>query len=110
MIDVKENEDGTMTPYFVSVLTGPDNWANYTYLGVIFDNGTFVHGKKSRIGKDAKSYKCFKWFWEQVNGEGLKLNLVEVWHEGKCGVCGRKLTVPESIESGLGPVCERKVA
>jgi hypothetical protein len=28
-----------------------------------------------------------------------------VWHEGRCGRCGRKLTVPESIESGFGPEC-----
>ena len=30
---------------------------------------------------------------------------VEVWHEGICGRCGRKLTVPESVERGLGPEC-----
>ncbi|MGQ4872128.1 MAG: DUF6011 domain-containing protein, partial [Candidatus Thorarchaeota archaeon] len=28
---------------------------------------------------------------------------VRIWHEGKCGRCGRRLTVPESIESGYGP-------
>lgn len=31
---------------------------------------------------------------------------LEVWHEGRCGRCGRALTVPESIASGIGPVCE----
>jgi hypothetical protein len=30
---------------------------------------------------------------------------VEVWHEGHCMRCGRALTVPESISTGLGPVC-----
>jgi hypothetical protein len=30
---------------------------------------------------------------------------LEVWHEGRCGACGRRLTVPESIERGLGPEC-----
>jgi hypothetical protein len=28
-----------------------------------------------------------------------------VWHEGSCARCGKKLTVPESIESGFGPEC-----
>jgi hypothetical protein len=28
-----------------------------------------------------------------------------VHHEGRCGRCGRTLTVPESIESGFGPEC-----
>lgn len=28
---------------------------------------------------------------------------------GVCGVCGRKLTDPESVEQGIGPVCASKV-
>jgi hypothetical protein len=28
-------------------------------------------------------------------------------HEGKCGRCGRLLTVPSSIESGIGPECSK---
>ena len=34
-----------------------------------------------------------------------KAETVQVWHEGRCGKCGRKLTVPESLTSGLGPEC-----
>lgn len=34
---------------------------------------------------------------------------VEIWHEGKCGRCGRQLTVPESIESGFGPECVKMI-
>jgi hypothetical protein len=30
---------------------------------------------------------------------------IEIWHEGKCGKCGRQLTVPSSIETGIGPEC-----
>jgi hypothetical protein len=32
---------------------------------------------------------------------------VEVWHEGKCGKCGRALTVPSSILTGIGPECSK---
>jgi hypothetical protein len=35
----------------------------------------------------------------------VRMNAVEFWHEGKCGRCNRKLTVPSSIESGFGPEC-----
>lgn len=28
--------------------------------------------------------------------------------EGACGRCGRKLTVPGSIASGIGPTCAEK--
>ena len=32
---------------------------------------------------------------------------VKVFHSGKCGKCGKKLTTPESIKSGLGPYCSK---
>lgn len=32
-----------------------------------------------------------------------------VAHEGKCGMCARLLTNPESIRVGLGPICAGKV-
>ena len=32
----------------------------------------------------------------------------DVHHEGKCGKCGRPLTVPESVKTGLGPICSGK--
>jgi hypothetical protein len=28
---------------------------------------------------------------------------------GRCGICGKTLTDPESIEAGIGPVCAKKV-
>lgn len=31
----------------------------------------------------------------------------EIRHAGRCGRCGRLLTVPESIETGLGPECSK---
>ncbi len=32
----------------------------------------------------------------------------EYIEEGKCSVCGRKLTNLESVEKGIGPECEKK--
>jgi hypothetical protein len=32
----------------------------------------------------------------------------EVWHEGKCGKCGRALT-PSSILTGIGPECSKVI-
>ncbi len=92
-------------PHFVSVLTGSDNVGDYTYLGTIFDSDRFVHGKKSTIGRDAQSAKVFAWFWHKT-GAGRELPAcVAVHHLGRCGRCGRALTVPESVESGFGPKC-----
>lgn len=86
--------------YFVGVLSGPDNNVDYSYLGVV-DHGVFRLTAKSRVSVTAPSVQAFEWLsrhWEDPR--------VEVWHEGRCGHCGRRLTIPESIESGIGPVCE----
>ncbi len=92
--------------WFVSVLDGPDNTHDYAYLGCIFDDKSFRHGRKSRIAPDAESVRAFAWVWASLQ-DGV-LGGVEVHHAGRCGRCGRMLTVPESVETGLGPECARK--
>jgi len=90
-------------PHFVSVLNGPDNESNYAFLGTIFNGEKFVHGRKSRITPEAPSAVAFNWVWAHI-GNGLE-GKVEIFHEGKCCRCGRKLTTPESVEAGIGPEC-----
>lgn len=89
--------------FFVKLLDGPDNWANYQYIGFIRD-GEFRHGgAKAKAGADAPSVGAFGWFWRNRNGKAL--DHMEFWHEGKCAKCARKLTVPESVYTGFGPDC-----
>jgi hypothetical protein len=91
--------------HFVSVLTGPDNAKDYVYLGYLVGGGRrYVHGVKSRIDATAPSAHAFGWAWMRLMDEQVPADL-EVWHEGRCGKCGRALTTPESIASGIGPVC-----
>jgi Family of unknown function (DUF6011) len=93
--------------WFVAVLTGNDNENDYEYLGTL-GNGAYRHGKKSRIAPDAGSAKAFAWFWKMLQGGELPA-VCEFFHAGKCGRCGRTLTVPESVASGLGPECATRV-
>ena len=90
--------------FFVAVLTGSDNESDYTFLGTIFADRVYRHGRRSTIGFDAPSEKAFTYFWANVMRGRLPEQL-EVWHEGSCGRCGRPLTDPESIARGIGPVC-----
>lgn len=99
-IDQPDND----APHFVSVLTGPDNQGDFTFLGTIFDGGRYAHGKKSGIGADAQSAKVFAWFWAKALEKAIP-DQVEIYHLGRCGRCGRSLTVPESVRTGLGPKC-----
>lgn len=103
--------------YFVSVLTGGDNESSYQYIGFIRRNGhdnndakfPFIYGgNKAKLRVDAPSVKGFTWFWNRMEAFASVDGIMEFWHEGKCGRCGRKLTVPSSIESGIGPECAGK--
>lgn len=93
--------------FYVSVLTGSDNTSSYQYLGTFFSgtSKTYVHSTKSKISISADSNKVLTWFFNHFVKNTTKYPTVKVYHAGKCGKCGRKLTTPESVETGLGPHC-----
>lgn len=108
-VDEKANPDKSVV-YFVSLLAGPDNEADYTYLGWI-KNRQFSLTKKSRMNgltEQTPSVKAFSWAYSNFT-VGIVPEKLEFWHAGRCGRCGKKLTVPESIENGFGPECITKV-
>lgn len=92
--------------FFVSVLDGPENTRDYAFIGTVFDGRRFAPGKpgKSRVSADAPSARVFAAVFA-VLASGRLPRGVEVWHEGRCCVCGRPLTTPESIAAGIGPWC-----
>lgn len=101
--------------FFVSLLNGPDNEADFKYLGRIA-RGIFWAGRKTPrpgdIGPGAPASQAFTWAWKALrltDDGGTVPPQLEIWHEGRCGRCNRKLTVPSSIENGLGPECAGKV-
>jgi hypothetical protein len=93
--------------FYVSVLTGSDNNSSYSFLGTYF-GGTrkiYRHSYKSKIGAGAVSNKVMEWFIDSYLKNPTSFPSIKVFHEGKCGRCGKKLTTPDSIKSGLGPKC-----
>lgn len=103
---VRKSEDGKC--FFVSLLRGPDNNADYTYMGIL-EGRRFRLTPKSKVTFEAPAYKAFLWVFNQVRIKHTLPESVEFWHEGRCGRCNRLLTVPESIQSGVGPECARHV-
>lgn len=96
--------------WFLSLLTGSDNDADYSYIGLVERDDT---GRLSvRTTRRGRPESC-----PSVRGARYVLRDlphalrpgIEVWHEGRCMRCGRALTVPESIAVGLGPVCEGRI-
>lgn len=90
--------------FFVSVLTSTDT---FTFMGSILSLN-FKSSKKSSISESAQSFKVFKWVFNKLKTNDLP-DFIEIYHEGRCGRCGRNLTVPESITSGYGPECVKKI-
>ena len=97
---VKSSDDGAMS--FVSVLNGPDNWENYLYIGFVPrpPHVKLVAGRRGR--PDAPSFKALSWVLRNLDSDK-----VEVWTEGKCCRCNRRLTDPVSIARGIGPECAK---
>lgn len=91
----------------VGLLNGPDNNANYKYMGLI-RRGVYFHGRRTPragdIGPDAPAARAFVWSYGNIV-KGFMPSSLQVLHEGRCGRCSRRLTHPDSIMSGFGPEC-----
>lgn len=97
--------------FYAAVLNGPDNIYNYLYLGQVnIVDQSFRTTSGSKVSKSAPSMIAFEWFIRNLFRNPIVLfSKAEIYHEGRCGRCGRKLTVPESIASGFGPECISKL-
>jgi len=92
------------TFYFVSILRGPSNESDYTYLGTINSKFYVNTTPKSKISADSISFKALSFFASYLR-KGEMHDEINFYHEGICGKCGKKLTTPESVAIGLGPIC-----
>ena len=93
-------------PYFASLLTGPNNTTDYTYLGVVGDADLRVHTtRRSAWPNDAVPVRVLAWALAHVEQARPFPAGYTLHHEGRCARCGRALTTPESVERGFGPEC-----
>jgi Family of unknown function (DUF6011) len=95
--------------WFVQLLTGPENTNDYTYVGVLLNTGAVKLTTKSKFTTASKPYRVANWVCQKVVRQEPLPSGYEVLHAGRCGRCGRLLTVPESIKTGLGPECAGRV-
>jgi hypothetical protein len=108
-VQQSEGNDRYGPATFVKLLTGPDNTSDYSYLGILEENNPVIVRLtgKSCAGEDAMSVKVIRWAMKLIlSGRDLPAGYA-VHHQGRCGRCARPLTVPESVERGIGPVCAK---
>lgn len=84
----------------VSYLDGPDNWSNYTGFGFLTAGRLNVW---KRFQADSTLVEAVKVLIADPKAAAGAYGI----ESGRCGLCGRQLTVPESIEAGIGPVCAK---
>lgn len=83
----------------LALLTGPDNENSYTGFAFVDDFGIHLWGKKK-----TEQYQALANMLERLQAHE-DAGRVEVYAETTCRKCNRALTTPESILSGIGPVC-----
>lgn len=90
----------------VDVMVSSDNEEGFAFVGTL--NGTNLNLSPKCSAPNEKAVfakKVLDWTLNAaVKGD---LKTVRCLHEGVCARCGRKLTVPSSIDSGLGPECAK---
>lgn len=109
-VDPREGSYYKTAAYFVSLLTGSSNMSDFTYMGQLAPNtGEVRLTKKSNYTKDSTPFKVVNYVFGLLWREMPLPAGYDLQHEGKCGRCGRRLTHPESITSGIGPECSGKI-
>ena len=101
----RANYEDLSSPFFVSAMTGTDNEKSFRFIGTIFlsPNLIFKYSAKSKLARDEQVVKVFDWFFVKLILTKSIPDIVEFWHSGRCGCCGRKLTVTRSNSYGSWP-------
>ena len=94
----------------LGLLTGPENEADYEGFGFVDDDGIRVWAKKREAPPGHHS--AFEVMAAMLWSLAVE-NVYSPWaargyallEEGRCVRCGRVLTEPESLRTGIGPVC-----
>lgn len=90
--------------FFVSFLGGNSHWH---YIGHIKDRKFTKDRRVPAYLYNHEAFTAFVWFWDILQ-KGRIPQDAEVYHEGKCAMCGRRLTDPISVSEGVGPECRNK--
>ena len=98
-------EDGDSVKQWLAYLNGADNENSYLTVGTVHGNEVRLFRKNEGKYQDIVAAARFLIRNAANIGEyGRQYAL----RSGRCYVCNRKLTTPESIAAGIGPVCAAK--
>jgi len=94
--------------HMVDVLVGGDNSphsGDYQFVGTLGEDGTYRPSSKSKVEVQKKHLSEVVLTWTIGAAQHDRLHTIRVLHHGHCARCGRALTVPSSVDRGIGPDC-----
>lgn len=100
---IKANDNRTC--FFVYTESTKDKKLIY-HGHIVSRNLTYHRSAKAKDDEYNKmAIKALGWL---LNHHDSLPDIVHVLHNGRCSRCGRKLTDPESLRTGIGPTCRKK--
>jgi len=101
-----QDQDATFKPgtRLISYLNGPDNWKNYQGFGEVLPGNVLKVWLKHQSATQIIACAHILLSGPEAMVDGLMAYGIA---SGSCGVCGKKLTTPESLERGIGPECAK---
>jgi len=100
-----QKDDARFAPgeRIIGLLNGLDNESDYLSFGFVKPDGRIIVWRKHQ----GTVFERYARMLQHLEYECDKFGLVAQW-SATCRKCNRELTTPESIESGIGPVCAGK--
>lgn len=95
--------------YFVSIMDGNSKtYAGHVWYDKDKNSFFFSQGNKGNVSEKNLHIRSLIFVLNKMM-RGEHVGNLEVFHVGRCGRCGKKLTTPESILTGLGPTCSKNL-
>ena len=94
------------SPVLIDLMVGTDNTSDFAFIGSV-SNGVFKTSPKTKVTGDqlATASRTMAWLMTLTS----QPSALEIKAAAKCCRCAKKLTNPDSIDDGLGPICRSKM-
>lgn len=110
----KKDKKIKLPAYNVELAILNDGISRYRYAGMIFTDQPeiriWIDRKLNPANEnDARLIAIFRWMIRSIQNPIQLRGKVGLFHEGRCADCGMPLTHPESVYTGFGPVCFKRL-
>jgi hypothetical protein len=98
------------SPVLIDLMVGTDNTSDFGFIGSVSPRGFYKPSPKSKVSEDRKAIanRTMVWLLTKLNN-GVELpDALEIKGASKCCRCAKKLTNPDSVDDGMGPICRAK--